>query len=132
MQGVGPWRSQGSGMANNKEVLVVDDNVDAAESLMMLLEIHGFETRMANSGPAALAAVAEKVPTTVILDISMPGMDGYEVARRLREHYPSERLQLLGLSGYGDAESSRKAEQAGFDRLLLKPISVDTIVAQLR
>jgi CheY-like chemotaxis protein len=118
--------------AGERDLLVVDDNVDSAESLAMLLDISGYPTRIANDGPAALAAVAERLPYTVILDIGMPGMDGYEVARRLRVNYPSETLQLIGLSGYGDEESRRNMRAAGFDGNLVKPVDVEAIIAILR
>ncbi|MGI4985236.1 MAG: response regulator [Janthinobacterium lividum] len=119
-------------MEQNNDLLVVDDNVDSAESLGMLLDLCGYPTRLAHDGPAALAAVEAALPRTVILDISMPGMDGYEVAQRLRSRYSAEQLQLVGLSGYGDQESHRRAQAAGFDRLLVKPVDVDTIIAVLK
>ena len=124
--------SQESDLPRNPDLLVVDDNVDSAESLAMLLDISGFETRVANDGLAALDAVQAKLPKAIILDISMPGIDGYEVARRLRARYASDELQLIGLSGYGDADSRRQADAAGFDHLLVKPVNVDAIIAILR
>lgn len=124
--------SNASDAPQTPDLLVVDDNVDSAESLAMLLEISGYETRVVNDGVAALAAVEARRPKTILLDISMPGMDGYEVARRLRASYTSAELQLVGLSGYGDPDSRRQADAAGFDHLLVKPVSVDTIIAVLR
>lgn len=118
----------------NKEsdLLVVDDNVDSAESLAMLLDISGYKTRTVNDGFSALDAVAASLPRAVILDISMPGIDGYEVARRLRLTYPSSELQLIGLSGYGDEASRKQSQEVGFDHLLVKPVDVEAIIAVLR
>ncbi|KKB65153.1 hypothetical protein WM40_00285 [Robbsia andropogonis] len=118
-------------MEEQKDLLVVDDNVDSAESLAMLLEIHGYSARVVHNGHAALAAVAARVPEAVILDISMPGMDGFEVARRLRTQFTSAQLKLIGLSGYGDEGSRRQAQEAGFDQLLVKPIDVEGVIATL-
>lgn len=114
------------------DLLVVDDNVDSAESLAMLLDISGYQTRTVNDGLSALEAVAASLPRAVILDISMPGIDGYEVARRLRVTYPSSELQLIGLSGYGDEASRKQSQQVGFDHLLVKPVDVEAIIAVLR
>lgn len=119
-------------MAEQNDLLVVDDNVDSAESLAMLLDIHGYPTRIANDGLSALDAVTARLPRTVILDIGMPGIDGYEVARRLRSRYSPSALQLIGLSGYGDEASRRQAEEAGFDHHLVKPVDVEAIIAILR
>lgn len=118
-------------MQEQKDLLVVDDNVDSAESLAMLLEIHGYTARVVHDGLAALAAVAARVPDAVILDISMPGMDGFEVARRLRTQFNAAQLKLIGLSGYGDEGSRRQAQAAGFDQLLVKPIDVEGVIAAL-
>lgn len=119
-------------MDKQADLLVVDDNVDSAESLAMLLDISGYETRIANDGLSAISAVQQRLPRAVILDIGMPGIDGYEVARRLRTQYSSAELQLIGLSGYGDDASKRQAVAAGFDHHLVKPIDVEAIIAVLR
>jgi CheY-like chemotaxis protein len=101
--------------------LVVDDNVDGAESLATLLKLLGHEVHVAHDGPAALLATADVRPEVVFLDIGLPGMDGYEVARRLRRPGRSEAL-LVALTGYGQEEDRRRSREAGFDHHLVKPV----------
>jgi CheY-like chemotaxis protein len=102
-------------------VLVVDDNADSAESLALLLTMKGHEVRTAHDGPAALAAAEAYRPEAVLLDIGLPGMDGHEVARRLRRLAGLDSIFLVALTGYGQEEDRRRAEQAGFDAHLVKP-----------
>jgi signal transduction histidine kinase/DNA-binding response OmpR family regulator len=108
-------------------VLVVDDNVDAAESLAILLRLSGHEVRMARDGPEALAAAAGFSPHMVLLDIGLPGMDGYEVARRLRSGPATGEAVLVALTGYGEEEHRRKSREAGFDRHVIKPVDPQTL-----
>ncbi len=114
-----------------KRVLVVDDNVDSARVTGLLLSALGFEVRLAHSGPEALEAAAEFVPAAVLLDIGLPGMDGYEVARTLRAARGAE-LRLLALSGYGQDEDRRRSAEAGFDHHLLKPADPAKMVELLQ
>jgi len=101
-------------------VLVVDDNVDAADALRFVLEHAGHRVRLAHDGPSALAAAAADPPQLVLLDIGLPGMDGYTVAARLREagHH---RAALVAITGYGQEEDLRRSREAGFDHHLVKP-----------
>jgi signal transduction histidine kinase/DNA-binding response OmpR family regulator len=115
----------------NKRVLVVDDNEDAAETLAMLLGLIGADVRVAHDGPAALAAFAAFAPEVVLLDIGMPGMDGYEVARRLRALDPARDTSIVALTGWGQSEDRRLAREAGFDHHLVKPANVDALRAIL-
>jgi signal transduction histidine kinase/DNA-binding response OmpR family regulator len=108
-------------------VLVVDDNRDAAESLALLLQMLGATTRVEGSGEAALRALAEFRPTLAIVDIGMPGMDGHEVARRVRARPEFDTLTLVALTGWGQAEDRRLSMLAGFDRHLTKPASLDDL-----
>lgn len=108
-------------------VLVVDDNRDAAESLAMLLELSGYEVRVAYDGPAALEAVRSERPDAVLLDIGLPMMDGYEVARRLCAAAEEHRPLLVAISGYGQDEDRRRAEDAGFDHHLVKPVDPELL-----
>jgi CheY-like chemotaxis protein/two-component sensor histidine kinase len=113
-----------------RRILVVDDNVDAADSLAMLLQVEGHSTRVANDGPEALALAVSFRPDVVILDIGMPGMNGHEVARRLRanpELPPG--LKLVALTGWGSVEDRQKAEAAGFDVHLVKPVEPERLRA---
>ncbi|HEX6767282.1 MAG TPA: ATP-binding protein, partial [Polyangiaceae bacterium] len=104
-----------------KRILVVDDNADAAESLGALLGFLGADVRTAGDGPTALELFAAYDPMVVFLDIGMPGMDGYEVARRLRSDFPERRPVLVALTGWGQPEDRRRAREASFDHHLVKP-----------
>jgi signal transduction histidine kinase len=106
-------------------VLIVDDNRDAADSLAMLLQFEGRQTLCAYSGEAALQEVATFDPQLVLLDIGLPGLDGYEVARRLKAAAP--KLRVIALSGYGQVEDRQRSAAAGFDAHLVKPVDLDAL-----
>ena len=107
-------------------ILVVDDNVDSAETLAEQLPLWGHEARLAHDGPQALAVAREFSPEVILLDIGLPGMDGFEVARQIRaEKMPV--LQLLAMTGYGQDEDRQQARDAGFDGHLVKPVDPDTL-----
>jgi signal transduction histidine kinase/ActR/RegA family two-component response regulator len=105
-----------------RRVLVVDDNRDAAQSLGLLVELLGADVRVVYDGPTALQAIEGYDPTVAVLDIGMPGMDGYEVARRIRQAGGSRRPTLIALTGWGQEEDRRRCRSAGFDHHLTKPI----------
>jgi CheY-like chemotaxis protein len=102
-------------------VLVVDDYADNASSLAMLLRLFGHDVDIALDGPAALRAAQAHRPDAVLLDLSMPGMDGLQVARRLRTMFPDRPLLLIALTAHGLDEDRRLCKEAGFDWHLLKP-----------
>ncbi len=104
-----------------RRVLVVDDNVDSAESLAMLLRVDGHEVRTAYDGPTALEAAQAFPPEVAFIDIGLPRMDGCEVARRLREQAGTGDALLVALTGYGQEEDRRKSLEAGFAAPLVKP-----------
>jgi len=104
-------------------VLVVDDNTDITQALQDLLALLGHQVRVARDGPGALAAATEVRPDLILLDIGLPGMDGYEVAKRLRKQ-GHDRAALVALTGYGRDEDLRRSRSAGFDRHLVKPVDV--------
>jgi signal transduction histidine kinase/DNA-binding response OmpR family regulator len=108
-------------------VLVVDDNVDAADSLAMLLRLGGCEVRLAHSGADAVEAAPVFRPQLVILDIGLPGMDGYEVARRLRADPVTRGAALVAVTGYGREEDRALSREAGFDHHLVKPVDFGLI-----
>ncbi len=111
-----------------RRVLVVDDNVDAADSLGRLLaRIYGQEVRVAHDGPSALRSAEEFRPEVVLLDIGMPGMDGYEVARRLRGRPDSSAATLVALTGWGQESDRQKSRLAGIDHHLVKPVEPETL-----
>jgi signal transduction histidine kinase len=114
-----------------RRVLAVDDNVDAVESLARMLGLQGHEVRTAHDGPAALAAAAAFLPEVVFLDIGLPNMNGYEVARRLREQVGLKTALLVAVTGYGQAEDRRQADEAGFDAHLVKPTNQAALQALL-
>jgi len=108
-------------------VLVVDDNVDAAETLAMVAGMHGHDVHVAHDGPAALALAAQHRPTLVFLDIGLPGMSGYEVARQLRALYAGSPCRLVALTGWGAPEDQARTAAAGFDLHLTKPVDGDAL-----
>jgi PAS domain S-box-containing protein len=117
-----------------RRILVVDDNVDGAQTLAMLLSLSGYETRTAFDGPSALIVAAEFLPHVVFLDIGLPGMNGYEVALRLRGVAGLEAARLIALTGWGSEDDQRKSRDAGFDAHLTKPVepsAVDEVLARL-
>ena len=111
------------------KVLVVDDNIDAAQTLAMLLrEANGCNVTVCHDGQSALKLVENDEPGAVILDIGLPDIDGYEVARQLRKIKPSANTLLIALTGYGQPQDVKLAKQAGFDHHLSKPASPQAIV----
>jgi len=110
-----------------RRVLVVDDNVDSAVSLADLLRLKGHEVEVAHDGPAALKKANSFQPQVVLLDIGLPGLDGYQVASRLRRRRRTARALLVALTGYGQEEDQRLAREAGFDHHLIKPVDPKTI-----
>jgi PAS domain S-box-containing protein len=114
--------SVSSASQSGKRVLVVDDNKDAAESLAMVLQIDGSTVWIAENGIQALKDFVQFEPNVVLLDIGLPDLDGYEVARRMRESVRGEAVLLIALTGWGQAEDKRRAMEAGFDEHLTKPV----------
>jgi PAS domain S-box-containing protein len=108
-------------------VLVVDDNLDAAESMAALLAVWGHEVRSAHDGPSALAVAAEWRPDTVLLDIGLPRMSGYEVAERLRQLPGLGQVALIAVTGYGQEEDRRLSRDRGFDHHLVKPVEPEKL-----
>ena len=102
-------------------VLVVDDNVDAVQSLGLLLQAAGHDVRMAYDGPTALKMAFDFRPNVVLLDIGLPGIDGFEVAKRLREHADLGSVVLVAMTGYGQVTDKQRSQAAGFDHHLVKP-----------
>jgi CheY-like chemotaxis protein len=103
-------------------ILVVDDNQDAAESLATLLALKGHDVRTAFDGPGALGAAEEFRPGVLLLDIGLPGMSGYEVAKKLREQARFQDVILIAVTGWGQDKDRRRSQEAGFRHHLVKPI----------
>ena len=106
-----------------RRILVVDDNADAADTLGALLKLDGHEVRTASNGTAALAVAAELRPHIAFLDIGLPGMSGYELARRLRSEAMPPAMTLVAVTGWGQADDRRQSREAGFDHHLTKPVA---------
>jgi CheY-like chemotaxis protein len=117
VQGVAPRR-----------VLVVDDNEDAAEMLALVLRKHGHAVELAFDGEDALVTAASSHPEVVLLDIGLPGIDGYEVARRLRSSGSAVRPVLVAVSGYGQPADREHSQEAGFDHHLVKPVAMEKLL----
>ena len=117
--------------ARRCRILVVDDNVDAAESMTMALELCGHETLAVHDGVAALQAAARFMPQVILLDIGLPGRNGYEVAREIRRMPWGRDVLLIAATGWGQESDKQLAEDAGFDRHLTKPVDFDKLQALL-
>ena len=116
---------------SSRRVLVVDDNLDGAESLAMLLELEGHEAHVAHDGLSAIASAERLAPDAVLLDIGLPGMNGYEICRRLRETPWGKRLTIVALTGWGQEEDRRRSKAAGFDTHLVKPVDSELLLELL-
>jgi two-component system CheB/CheR fusion protein len=114
------------GAGRPRRILVVDDNRDASDTLAMLLRAMNHDVRVAHDGPSAIADAGDFKPQVVLLDIGLPGMDGFEVARRLRDSYERSTV-LVAISGYGQDEDRRRARESGFDHYFTKPVGLDVL-----
>ena len=130
-----PNEGDASDDVQTARVLVIDDDHDVADSFALLLETLGATVRTAYDGPAGVGAVAAFEPDLIFVDIGMPGVDGYETARRIRSHPRERRFLLVALSGWGQKEDRLRAQEAGFDLHLTKPAPIDALknlLARLR
>ena len=114
-----------------KRILVVDDNIDAARSMAMMLRAMGHEAAVAHDGPGALETNAKFEPHLVLLDIGLPGMDGYAIVERLRTMPGGDRLKIAALTGYGEEQDRKRSREAGFDHHFVKPLALPTLEALL-
>jgi signal transduction histidine kinase/ActR/RegA family two-component response regulator len=124
---VAPARGKPSAAATSRRVLVVDDNPDAASSLSMLLQALGHEVSTAPDGLSGLAAAESRMPEVVLLDIGMPGLNGYDACERIRAQPWGRDLTLVALSGWGQDEHKARARAAGFDHHFIKPVDVEAL-----
>lgn len=115
------------GSEGARTVLIVDDNRDAADSLAMLLQFEGCTVNTAADGAEALAVFDRMQPEIVLLDIGLPDIDGYEVARRIRSRQGPRKTLLIALTGWGQEQDKKRAALAGFDEHLTKPVSLDLL-----
>ena len=115
--------------AKARRILIVDDNADAAKTSALLLKLLGHEIRTATDGVSGLESARVFKPDVVLLDIGLPGMDGFEVARRLREMPEARNALIVAISGYGQAEDRRRSKEAGFDFHVVKPATLEKLQA---
>jgi signal transduction histidine kinase/ActR/RegA family two-component response regulator len=118
--------------AHGAHILIVEDNPDVAESLQMVLELLGHDVRCASDGVAGLTAARAERPDLMLIDIGLPGMDGYEVARTLRHDDGFRDVVLVALTGYGSDEDKARSFAAGYDHHLVKPINLDALKSVVR
>lgn len=112
-------------------ILVVDDNQDSADSLAMLLTLNGHKVRMANDGISALAMAQDYHPDVVLLDIGLPGLNGLEVAERLRAQPETQKTLLIAVTGYGQEEDRKRSQLSGFDHHFVKPVDINLLLKSL-
>ena len=117
--------------SKSRRILIVDDNQDAAETLGLIVESWGYQTAVAHDGPSALGVAKDFQPEIGLLDVGLPGMDGFELGKRLRELPGMHKLHLIAITGYGRDQDREAAHQAGFDRLLVKPLDPERLAPLL-
>ena len=114
-----------------QRVLLVDDNVDAVESMEILLQAFGYEVATAIHPDLALAQLETFAPAAAVIDIGLPGMDGYQLATEIRHRLAGRPMRLIAFTGYGSADDIARATVAGFDAHLVKPVEIDRLLAAL-
>ncbi|MGH7324180.1 MAG: response regulator [Candidatus Rokuibacteriota bacterium] len=114
-----------------RHVLVVEDHEDAREAVRCLLEVCGHQVEVASDGASALSTALTSRPDVVLMDIGIPGIDGFEVARQLRASEAGKSMLLIALTGYGQPQDRQRALESGFDRHLVKPIDPDALFSLL-
>ena len=114
-----------------RTILVIDDNADAGDSVALLLRCLGHRAVVARSGEAGLAAALATRPDAILLDIGMPGLDGYEVASRLRARGDFEDVLIIAITGFGTESDRRRSREAGFDHHLVKPCDPEKLMVLL-
>jgi len=120
-------RDPGTAEVRSLRILVVDDNPDSADSLALLLALEGHDPHVARDGPQALERAEALRPEAVLLDIGLPGLNGYEVCRRLRAEPWGEEMAIIALTGWGQDEDRRRSASAGFDGHLVKPATISDV-----
>ena len=127
-----PSSPTGATSAGTPRVLLVDDNVDAVESMEILLQAFGYEVATAVHPDLALAQLDAFAPSAAVIDIGLPGMDGYQLATEIRRRLAGKPMRLIAFTGYGGADDIAQAPPvAGFDAHLVKPVDIDRLLAVL-
>jgi CheY-like chemotaxis protein len=117
--------------ANKPNVLIIEDNEDGREMMAAMLGTYGYPVEQAVDGIDGVQKAAARLPDVALVDIGLPGIDGYEVARRLRKNADTSRIRLIALTGYGLAEDQRRVLEAGFDLHLVKPVDIRQLLEAL-
>jgi CheY-like chemotaxis protein len=117
--------------ASAGRVLLVDDNVDAVESMEILLQAFGYEVATAFQPELALVQIDSFAPAAAVIDIGLPGMDGYQLAAEIRRRLAGRPMRLIAFTGYGSAEDIARSRAAGFDAHLVKPVEIERLLAAL-
>ncbi|HYK25332.1 MAG TPA: response regulator, partial [Steroidobacteraceae bacterium] len=123
--------SNSASRSGGRRLLIVDDNLDALDSLAALMEMSGHEVHMATDGESALTVAESCRPEVVLLDLGLPKLDGYEVARRLREAPWGRAAMIIALTGWGQDEDRRRTRECGFDSHMVKPLDLDALIRLL-
>jgi CheY-like chemotaxis protein len=126
-----PFSTTDSASNGAMRVLLVDDNVDAVESMEILLQAFGYEVSTAIHPDLALAQLETFAPAAAVIDIGLPGMDGYQLAAEIRRRLAGKPMRLIAFTGYGGADDIARAKAAGFDAHLVKPVEIDRLLAVL-
>ena len=126
-----PLHAPARDISTPQRLLLVDDNVDALQVMTELFRMHGYDCAVAEDGPQGLAAAMDHAPQIAIIDIGLPGLDGFGLAAELRRLYGAD-MTLIAMSGYSAADTRLRAEQAGFDDFLVKPIDMPALLQQLQ
>ncbi|MFL6678258.1 MAG: response regulator [Burkholderiaceae bacterium] len=117
--------------AASRRVLLVDDNVDAVESMEILLQAFGYEVATALHPELALGQIDAFAPAAAVIDIGLPGMDGYQLAAEIRRRLAGKPMRLIAFTGYGSPEDIARSRAAGFDAHLVKPVEIESLLAAL-
>jgi len=117
--------------AATRRVLLVDDNVDAVESMQILLQAFGYEVATAIHPELALGQIDSFAPAAAVIDIGLPGMDGYQLAAEIRRRLAGRPMRLIAFTGYGSPDDIERSRAAGFDAHLVKPVEIASLLAAL-
>jgi CheY-like chemotaxis protein len=112
-------------------IVIVEDNQQVADTLRRLLSLHGYEVRVAHTGPEGVRLAQEWPPEVVLCDIELPGLDGYGVATALRQHPATAQARLIAFTGYGSDATRQRSQEVGFERHLIKPVHPSVLLELL-
>jgi CheY-like chemotaxis protein len=129
--GAAPFGFPAGEATGTLSVLIVEDNEDAAQTLQELLQVIGYQVSVAHTGPEGLRMALQSRPHVVLCDIGLPGLNGYQIASRLKQEPATASTRLIAVTGYGAGEDQRRSREAGFDHHLTKPVDLDELESLL-